>query len=226
MCGRFTLRTPARDLVEVFELLREPELSPRYNIAPTQNVAVVRQDGKSRELSMMRWGLVPAWSKDPKAGPPLINARSETIATKPSFRTAFKRRRCLIPADGFYEWQKQADSKTKIPHYIRIAKDRAFAFAGLWETWHTGDGSALDSCTIVTTEANELMRPLHDRMPLILPEENYAEWLDPKNENVLELVALLRPYSSGEMTAFPISTMVNSPRNERPECIVPASASA
>jgi putative SOS response-associated peptidase YedK len=225
MCGRFTLRTPARDLVEIFELLREPELSPRYNIAPTQNVAVVRQDGKSRQLSLIRWGLVPAWSKDPKAGPPIINARSETIATKPSFRTAFKRRRCLIPADGFYEWQKKADSKTKIPHYIRMAKDRAFAFAGLWETWHGNDGSALDSCTIVTTDANDLMRPLHDRMPVILPEENFAQWLDPKNENAPELEALLRPYASNEMTAFPISTMVNSPRNERPECILPASIS-
>ena len=141
MCGRFTLRTPARDLVEIFELLREPELSPRYNIAPTQRVAVVRQDGKNRELSLMRWGLVPSWSKDPKAGPPLINARAETVATKPSFRTAFKRRRCLIPADGFYEWQK-TDSKTKIPHYIRMAKDRPFAFAGLWERWHGSDGRA------------------------------------------------------------------------------------
>jgi putative SOS response-associated peptidase YedK len=226
MCGRFTLRTPARDLVEIFELLREPDLSPRYNVAPTQNVAVVRQDGKSRELSMMRWGLVPSWSKDPKAGPPLINARSETIATKPSFRTAFKRRRCLIPADGFYEWQKKADSKTKIPHYIRMAKDRAFAFAGLWECWHGNDGSALDSCTIVTTDANDLMRPLHDRMPVILPEENFAQWLDPKNENVPELEALLRPYAPSEMTAFPISTLVNSPRNERPECILQASIPA
>jgi putative SOS response-associated peptidase YedK len=226
MCGRFTLRTPARDLVEIFELLREPELTPRYNIAPTQNVAVIRQDGKSRELSLMRWGLVPSWSKDPKAGPPLINARSETIATKPSFRTAFKRRRCLIPADGFYEWQKQSDSKTKIPHYIRMAKDRAFAFAGLWETWHGGNGSELESCTIVTTEANDLMRPLHDRMPVVLPEENFAQWLDPKNENVPELEALLRPYAPSEMTAFPISTLVNSPRNERPECILPASISA
>ncbi len=222
MCGRFTLRTPARDLVEVFELLREPEFSPRYNIAPTQNVAVIRQDGKNRRLTLMRWGLVPAWSKDPKAGPPLINARSETIATKPSFRTAFKRRRCLIPADGFYEWQKQADSKTKIPHYIRMAKDRAFAFAGLWETWHAADGSDLD----LTTEANDLMRPLHDRMPVILPEENFAQWLDPKNENAPVLEALLRPDAPNEMTAFPISTLVNSPRNEHPECIVPASASA
>jgi putative SOS response-associated peptidase YedK len=225
MCGRFTLRTPARDLVEVFELLREPELSPRYNIAPTQNVAVIRQDGKIRQLSLMRWGLVPTWSKDPKAGPPLINARSETIATKPSFRTAFKRRRCLIPSDGFYEWQKKADAKTKIPHYIRMAKDCAFAFAGLWETWRGADGSALASCTIVTTEANDLMRPLHDRMPVILPEESFAQWLDPKNENVPELESLLRPYSAAEMTAFPISTLVNSPRNECPECILPASAS-
>jgi putative SOS response-associated peptidase YedK len=224
MCGRFTLRTPARDLVEIFELLREPDLSPRYNIAPTQNVAVIRQDGKSRQLSLMRWGLVPAWSKDPKGGPPLINARSETIATKPSFRTAFKRRRCLIPADGFYEWQKQADSKTKIPYYIRMSKDRAFAFAGLWETWHGKDDPALDSCTIVTTEANDLMRPLHDRMPVILPEENFAQWLDPKNANVPELEGLLRPYSPREMTAFPISTLVNSARNDCPECIARASA--
>ena len=226
MCGRFTLRTPARDLVEIFELLREPELSPRYNIAPTQRVAVVRQSGKDREIAVMRWGLVPSWSKDPKAGPPLINARAETVATKPSFRTAFKRRRCLIPADGFYEWQKQADSKTKIPHYIRMSKDRAFAFAGLWECWHGSDAADLESCTIVTTEANNLMRPLHDRMPVILPEENFAEWLDPKNENVPELEALLRPYAPSELTAFPISTMVNSPRNERPECILPTSISA
>jgi putative SOS response-associated peptidase YedK len=226
MCGRFTLRTPARDLVEVFELLREPQLSHRYNIAPTQKVAVVRQDGKSRELSMMRWGLVPAWSKDPKAGPPLINARAETVATKPSFRTSFKHRRCLIPADGFFEWQKKADSKTKIPHYIRMAKSRPFAFAGLWDRWRNGEGEPLESCTIVTTEANDLMRPLHDRMPVILPEENYAAWLDPKNENLPELEALLRPYAAIEMTAFPISTMVNSPRNERPECILPASISA
>jgi putative SOS response-associated peptidase YedK len=224
MCGRFTLRTPARDLVEVFELLREPELSPRYNIAPTQHVAVIRQDGKSRQLSLMRWGLVPAWSKDPKAGPPLINARSETIATKPSFRTAFKRRRCLIPADGFYEWQKKPDAKTKVPHYIRMAKDRAFAFAGLWEIWCGADGSQLESCTIVTTEANELMRSLHDRMPVILPEEHFAQWLDPKNEEPAELASLLKPYPPTEMMAFPISTLVNSPRNECPECILQASA--
>jgi putative SOS response-associated peptidase YedK len=223
MCGRFTLRTPARDLVEIFELLREPELSPRYNIAPTQRIAVVRQDGKTRELSLMRWGLVPVWSKDPKAGPPLINARAETVATKPSFRTALKHRRCLIPADGFYEWQK-TNSKTKIPHYIRMAKDHPFAFAGLWDRWRNGDAEPLESCTIVTTEANELMRSLHDRMPVILPEENYAQWLDPKNEDVPALQSLLRPYPPAEMTAFPISTLVNSPRNDNADCIAKLSA--
>jgi putative SOS response-associated peptidase YedK len=223
MCGRFTLRTPARDLVEIFELLREPELSPRYNIAPTQRVAIVRQSGKDRELAVMRWGLVPSLSKDPKAGPPLINARAETVATKPSFRTAFKRRRCLIPADGFYEWQK-TNSKTKIPHYIRMAKDRPFAFAALWECWHGTDGAAIESCTIVTTEANDLMRPLHDRMPVILPEENFRQWLDPKNEDVPELEGLLRPYAPAEMTVFQISTLVNSPRNDCPECITRVSA--
>jgi putative SOS response-associated peptidase YedK len=218
------LRTPARDLVEIFELLREPELAARYNIAPTQNVAVIRQDGKSRELSMMRWGLVPAWSKDPKAGPPLINARAETVATKPSFRTSFKHRRCLIPSDGFYEWQKKADSKTKIPHYIRMAKDRPFAFAGLWDRWRNGDAQPLESCTIVTTEANDLMRPLHDRMPVILPEERFAQWIDPKSKEAAELESLLKPYPPAEMISFPISTLVNSPRNESPDCILRVSA--
>ena len=134
MCGRFTLRTPARDLVEIFQLFRTPEIVPRYNISPTQPVAVVRQVERRRELSMMRWGLVPAWSKDPKAGPSLINARADTVATKPAFRSAFKSRRCLIPADGFFEWQKTGE-KTKQPFYIRLAKDYPFAFAGLWEHW-------------------------------------------------------------------------------------------
>ena len=133
MCGRFTLRTNPIDLVDVFALLREPELTPRFNVAPTSQIAVVRQVDKHRELSMMRWGLVPTWQKDPKAGPPMINARGETLATKPAFRTAFKKRRCLIPADGFYEWQKIAGAKVKQPYYIRFAKECPFAFAGLWE---------------------------------------------------------------------------------------------
>jgi putative SOS response-associated peptidase YedK len=168
MCGRFTLRTPARDMVEIFELLREPDLTPRFNIAPTQQVLVVRPDNKAREWTSMRWGLVPSWARESKSGPPMINARAETIATKPAFRTAFKKRRCLIPADGFYEWQKTG-GKTKVPHYIRLADDRPFAFAGLWESRRVEDDSRLESCTIITCEPNTLMAELHDRMPVILP---------------------------------------------------------
>jgi putative SOS response-associated peptidase YedK len=218
MCGRFTLRTPAVDLVEIFQLLHMPELTPRYNIAPTQPVAVVRQEGKQRELSLLHWGLIPSWSKDPKLGASLINARAETVATKPAFRTAFKRRRCLIPVDGFYEWKK-TEGKTKQPYYIRLSKEGPFAFAGLWEHWEGPDSSAVESCTIITTEANDLLRPWHDRMPVILPEEEYARWLDPKLEDAGTLTGLLKPYPPSEMTAYPVSTLVNNPRNESPRCI-------
>jgi putative SOS response-associated peptidase YedK len=223
MCGRFTLRTPARDLVAVFELLRELDLKPRFNVAPTQQIAVVRQSGNGRELSMMRWGLVPAWARDAKSGAPMINARAETIATKPSFRTAFKKRRCLIPADGFFEWQKTG-GKTKVPHYIRLASDWPFAFAGLWESRRGEDGEPLESCTIVTTEPNDVMRPLHDRMPVILPSDLYGPWLDHRIDDVEAIGGMLRPYPTEEMVAFPISTFVNSPRNDSPECIVRLSA--
>jgi putative SOS response-associated peptidase YedK len=220
MCGRFTLRTPPKDLIEVFQLLHTLEMMPRYNIAPTQPVAVVRQGATCREMSLLRWGLVPSWAKDTKIGASLINARADTIATKPSFRTAFKRRRCLIPADGFYEWKK-GEGKTKQPFYIRLKKDYPFAFAGLWEHWEGPDNSAIDSCTIVTTDANETLRTLHDRMPVILREEDYDRWLDPKIQDPTELGELLKPYSSEEMTAFPISTLVNNARNESAQCIEP-----
>src|SRR5579864_1642586 len=149
MCGRFTLRTPPKDLVEIFQLLRTPELAPRYNIAPTQPVAVLRQDGKFRQLSLLHWGLIPSWAKDSKMGARMINARADTVATKPAFRSAFRRRRCLIAADGFYEWKKTG-AKTKQPYYIRLAKDRPFAFAGLWEYWEGGgaDSWTMESCRI------------------------------------------------------------------------------
>jgi putative SOS response-associated peptidase YedK len=220
MCGRYTLRTPAIDLVEVFQLLREPVLEPRYNIAPTQTVAVVRQIEKHRELSVMRWGLVPSGAKDPKAGPPLINARADTVATKPAFRTAFKKRRCLIPADGFYEWKK-GDGKTKQPYYIRMARDRVFAFAALWETWKGADAEPIDSCTIITTDANDVLCSIHDRMPVILPEEDYDHWLNPKIDDADRLQLLLKPYAPEGMTAYPIGTLVNSPRNDTAICIEP-----
>lgn len=169
MCGRFTLRVPAAELVEIFRLLRRPDVQPRYNIAPTQPVAVVRRIDRGRELSMLRWGLVPSWAKDPKIGARMINARAETVATKPAFRTALRRRRCLVPADGFYEWAKSAGG-TKQPHYITRRDGRPFAFAGLWESWDGPDGSSIESCTIVTTEANDLVGRIHDRMPVILSE--------------------------------------------------------
>jgi putative SOS response-associated peptidase YedK len=218
MCGRFTLRTSPAEIAEIFALLREPELVPRYNIAPTQQVAAIRPAGGGRELSMLAWGLVPAWSKSPKGGPPLINARGESVATKPSFRDAFRKRRCLIPADGFYEWKKTGP-RSKQPYYIRVRGGRPFAFAGLWEHWEAADGAALDSCTIITTDANEALRDLHDRMPVILPPDSYDEWLDPNAANPAELERLLVPYPAAEMDFYPIRTTVNNARNETPACI-------
>lgn len=203
--------------MQVFELLREADWSPRYNISPTQQVAVIRKIQEGRALSLMKWGLIPAWSKDPKKGPPLINARSESIATKPSFRDAFRKRRCLIPADGFYEW-KALDAKTKQPYHIRFEDGRPFAFAGLWEHWGEGE-NAIDSCTIITTEANEHMRTLHERMPVILQPEDYERWLDPNQKSTSALEALLVPFEPEPLTFHAVSTLVNSPRNDAPACL-------
>jgi putative SOS response-associated peptidase YedK len=220
MCGRFTLATPEQDLAVQFNLPEIPDLKPRYNIAPTQAVAAVRVPGpeSDRELVMLHWGLIPFWAKDPGLGARLINARSETVADKPAFRAAFRRRRCLVPADGFFEWQKQ---NGKQPFFIRLKNGRPFAFAGLWERWQGEEGSAIESCTLLTTRPNELLRPLHNRMPVILHPHNYALWLDPDAQDVDALHRLLDPYPSGEMDAYPVSRYVNSPRNEGPDCIVP-----
>lgn len=223
MCGRFTLRTPAADLVRIFELLRSDELQPRYNIAPTQPVAIIRETPKGRELSLVHWGLIPSWSKDPSIGSRMINARAESVASKPSFRSAFRRRRCLIPADGFYEWRK-VSAKAKQPYLIGRADWRPFAFAGLWEHWTGPDGGEIESCTIITTEANELLQPLHDRMPVILEPEEYADWLDPAINDAERLQPLLDPYPPDLMALYPVSTTVNNPRNEHPACIKPLDA--
>lgn len=219
MCGRFTLRATPAQLVEVFALLREPDLQPRFNIAPTQPVAVVRETGTGRELSLVRWGLIPSWAKDPKIGSSLINARSESAAEKPSFRAAFKKRRCLIPCDGFYEWQAIPGQKTKQPWLIAVQDAPVFAFAGLWESWRNAAGVALETCSILTTSANELLRPLHDRMPVILDPAGYALWLDPQVQTAEPLLPLMTQFPAGRMYRFPVSTLVNSPRNERPECV-------
>jgi putative SOS response-associated peptidase YedK len=220
MCGRFALRVSAEDLIKIFRLLQVFKLEPRYNIAPTQPVAAVRQVDSQRELAFLHWGLIPSWSKDPKLGARMINARSETVATKPSFRSSFKSRRCLIPADGFYEW-KQTEKKTRQPYLIGLKNEEPFAFAGLWEHWGSSDGSVIDSCTIITTEANDLLRNLHDRMPVILLEEDYDRWLDPMLHNRDALQSLLVPYAAEEMSFSLVSTIVNNARNETPDCVKP-----
>lgn len=224
MCGRFTLRSPAGVVAEEFGLLDVEPLRPRYNIAPTQPVAVIRRSPKSRDaprqLVMLRWGLVPSWAADPKIGNRLINARAETVAEKPAFRAALRRRRCLVAADGFFEWRRTGSAKQ--PYFIRRVDDRPFAFAGLWEIWEGPDHTLLESCALITTEANALMASIHDRMPVILSPDHYALWLDPAMEDPRQLLPLLRPCPSEAMVAHPVSTHVNDPRHDDPRCVVPA----
>jgi putative SOS response-associated peptidase YedK len=219
MCGRFTLTTPAQAVHQLFPLFDLAEEPARYNIAPTQGILAVRAgpDGKP-ELAHLRWGLVPAWADDPAIGNRLINARAETAASKPAFRAAFRRRRCLIVADGFYEWQKSGGRKQ--PYYFQLRDGVPFAFAGLWEHWDRGE-RPLDTCTILTTDANDLLRPIHDRMPVILPRESFERWLDPTFQAVPELEALLQPYPATAMAGHPVSSLVNNPRHEDPACIAP-----
>lgn len=216
MCGRFSLTQSAEPIAQIFQLPDLPDLKPRYNIAPSQQVATIIQPTQ-REFRWMRWGLIPSWAKDPKIGNKLINARAETLAEKPSFRNAFKRRRCLIIADGFYEWQKL--EKRKQPYYIKMQDGNPFAFAGLWESWKSPQGEEIVSCTIVTTAANSLMEPIHDRMPVILSPDECDRWLDSSASEAQVLKNLLKPYNSDEMLAFPVSSTVNSPANDRAECI-------
>jgi putative SOS response-associated peptidase YedK len=218
MCGRFTLTVDADDVQSSFGVTPPPGgFPPRYNIAPTQPVAVVTNDGRNR-AELFVWGLIPSWAKDPAIGHKLINARAETLAEKPSFRSAYKRRRCLILADGFYEWRK--DGKVKQPMYIHLKSGEPFAFAGLWEVWHSPLGDEIPSCTIITTEPNDLMAPIHNRMPVILPRDAYLEWLDPAERPAEKLQGFLRPYPAAAMEAYPVSTAVNNPRADSPECIV------
>ena len=221
MCGRYTLAVSEKQLAEAFDLSSSlPELTPSYNVAPTQDIAAILGDGEERRLALMRWGLIPSWADDPEIGARMINARSETVAEKPSFRAAFKKRRCLIPADGFYEWQKTNGAKQ--PFHIRLQNGRPFAFAGLWETWQGDGGPEVRSCTILTTGANDLLAPVHGRMPVILDPENYDFWLDPDVQEAEPLTGLLEPYPSEAMEAYPVSRFVNSPSNDDPRCVEPA----
>ncbi len=221
MCGRFTLTVDPGQLQEAFPWVEFPvDFPARYNIAPTQPVAVVPNDGKNR-LDFFNWGLIPFWAKDPKIGYRLINARAESIAEKPSFRGSFKYKRCLILADGFYEWQTQPGTKAKVPMYIHMKDRSPFAFAGLWDNWHSDDGSEIRSCAIITTQPNELVEKIHNRMPVILPKDGYTDWIKEGENEPEVLKSLLRPYPGDEMAAFPVSTQVNSPQNDTPEVILP-----
>ncbi len=220
MCGRYTLRSPVEKLAEEFGFdASSVELPPNYNVAPTQEVAAVLSEGGERRLELLRWGLIPSWADDPGIGSRMINARAETAPEKPSFRRAFRERRCLIPADGFYEWKRMNGAKQ--PFYIRMKEGRPFAFAGLWESWKDNGGPEIRSCAILTTRPNALAGEIHDRMPVILPAGSYDAWLDPEAEKE-ELVALLAPYPEAEMEAYPVSRFVNSPSNNDPRCIEPA----
>jgi putative SOS response-associated peptidase YedK len=226
MCGRYTLTVALPDLVDVFDVV-PPDFAfqPRYNIAPTQGAPVVAQDSRGRRMGLLRWGLVPSWARDPAIGSRLINARSETVAEKPAFRGAFRARRCLVPADGFFEWRKgesSADGRgSRKPFWIHRATRDPFAFAGLWERWIPPEGDPLHSFTILTTEATEAIRDIHPRMPVILPPGAWKRWLDPDSPPE-ELRALLSPYGDGDLRAYAVSTLVNSPRNDLPACIEPA----
>jgi putative SOS response-associated peptidase YedK len=221
MCGRFTLTVDPSQAQEAFGGFTFPaRFAPRFNIAPTQPVLAIPNDG-GQAADFFVWGLIPSWAKDPSIGNRLINARGETLAEKPAFRGGYKYKRCLIPADGFYEWKAQRGSKTKTPHFIHLKTGEPFAFAGLWDEWHSPDGSAIRSCTIVTTAPNSLMAPIHNRMPMILGSRDYAEWLDKAVRTPESLNHLLRPFPAELMEAHAVSTLVNSPANDRPECILP-----
>ena len=220
MCGRYTAAMSWSELVDLYEITETGiplNVAPRYNVAPTQTVPIVRSVPNGRELAMVRWGLVPSWSKGPDSRYSMINARAETVTEKPSFRTPFRRRRCLVPADGFYEWKKANGAKQ--PYRIALNDGRPFAFAGLWDSWESADETAIESCTIIVTDANELVRPIHDRMPVILDPGNHVRWLDVEGTPADEAAEMLLSYPSERMTAYPVSRMVNSPKNDDPKCI-------
>lgn len=221
MCGRFALYTDPMTLARRLKAEAQSGLAPRYNVAPSQNIPVVRQEKEGRRFALARWGLVPSWAKDINLGYSTINARAETVASKPAFRSAFRHRRCLIPADGYMEWQAQAGSKRKQPWYITLKSREPMAFAGLWEHWTSPEGEGLESCCVIVTEANDLMRPIHDRMPVLLDPETWDPWLEPEAHDPSSLVALLKPYPAEAMTAWPIGARVNSPKNDSPECLEP-----
>lgn len=223
MCGRFTNKAKPEQIEKEFKVGRiNPNLfQPRFNIAPMQMIDIVFEPKTQRILSRLKWGLVPFWAKDETIGNNLINARAETLSEKPSFREAFKSRRCIIPASGFYEWQRRG-TEAKQPFYFYLKDKEVFGFAGLWESWvDKQTGENLETCTIITTGANEVLKPVHDRMPVILKAENYDEWLDVKENDTKKLQKFLLPYPSDEMDLHPVSRSVNIPDSDTPDMIAP-----
>jgi putative SOS response-associated peptidase YedK len=216
MCGRFSLHTPEAEILQSFDVAPAVRLVPRYNITPSQEIPVVRVHGNGRELALARWGLVPGWSKQARPKYSTINARVESVAGKPTYRAAFKHRRCLIPADGFYEWQQAGDKK--VPHYIHMQDESVFAFAGLWEHWH-GEEGAFDSCAIITVPASGIMAAIHSRMPAIIAAADYDAWLDTDRSDTSAIMPLLEMSSSDQLQAYAVSTYVNSPQHTDARCI-------
>ena len=222
MCGRYTLtRAEVREFGERFLIsdFSETRLVPRFNIAPSQNVAAILQENGRTVLSSLKWGLIPSWAKDLKKTKPMINARIETIAEKPFFKSALKTRRCIIPADGFFEWRQDPDTGQKIPTYIHLPDKAMFGFAGLWDRWTSEDGEVLRTCTIITMPANSFMQTIHDRMPAILPPQNETSWLNQAETDVSTLLSLLVPIDSSSLASFAVSKAVNSPRTDTQDCI-------
>lgn len=219
MCGRYTVTSAPEAIRALFRYEEQPNFPPRYNVAPTQPIPIVRFIDGKRHFALVRWGLLPSWVKDPKTFTLLINARGETAAEKPAFRAAMKRRRCLIPADGFYEWQAAGDRKR--PFFVRAKAGGPLAFAGLWETWTGPNGEELESGTIVTTRANRTLSPIHDRMPVILAPEAFDLWLDTTNVDVTTAAALIAPAPENLLEAYEISTAVNGTANDNPKLLEP-----
>ena len=221
MCGRYVIEISADLVRKVFGVVDVPQWTARYNVAPTQMVPVIRQRGDSTsQLVLMRWGLIPSWAKE--VGEGLINARAETVNEKPSFRQSFRQRRCILPATGFYEWQKV--DKHKIPHFVRLKNQMPMPFAGIWDSWRAPDGQVVESCAILTTAANGAVGSIHERMPVILHPDEFGQWLDREQHNPATLMPLLAPYPSDCLEVYPVSTLVNSVANDQPECIAPLPA--
>jgi len=219
MCGRFVTDIPADELKRIFNLIESPQLEPHFNVAPTQLTTVVRNLGERNRLDMLKWGLVPGWAKDQSFGSHMINASSESVAEKPAFQRAIRYRRCIIPTSGFYEWSHIEEKKQ--PYYIRMADQSPMCLAGLWESWKAPDGSELDTFTILTTAANQLVAPLHDRMPVILHPDTFALWLSHNMHDPEQLKPLYQPFPDEQLQTFKVPDLVNNPRFDSPACIVP-----